>query len=99
MCYNCGCGLPDDDMGVGHALASKDGKSITDKTFSVLSEKWNLPEKEVKRISLGLLTGETEDADKLAFLESLCSEAGKSQGMSLEESKEETLKLLKQILS
>ena len=25
MCYNCGCGKPDDDMG--------DPKNITDKTF------------------------------------------------------------------
>lgn len=32
MCYNCGCGLPDDDMGVGDA-GVKDGKSITTKTF------------------------------------------------------------------
>ena len=24
MCYNCGCGLPDDDMGQGHAGETED---------------------------------------------------------------------------
>lgn len=33
MCFNCGCGLPDDDMGVGHAGLDPNGKSITTKTF------------------------------------------------------------------
>jgi hypothetical protein len=59
MCYNCGCGLADDDMGVGHAGLDPDGKSITAKTFE---------------------------------------EAAKSQGMSVEQAKKETLKLLKQEL-
>lgn len=30
MCYNCGCGMPDDDMG--------DPKNITNKTIDELSE-------------------------------------------------------------
>lgn len=33
MCYNCGCQMPNDDMGKGHAGAQPDGKSITTKTF------------------------------------------------------------------
>jgi hypothetical protein len=33
MCFNCGCGLVDDDMGVGTAGVDPDGKSITTKTF------------------------------------------------------------------
>lgn len=33
MCYNCGCGLPDDDMGKGHAGVDPNGKSITNKTI------------------------------------------------------------------
>lgn len=33
MCYNCGCGMPDDPMGQGHAGAEPEGKSITNKTF------------------------------------------------------------------
>lgn len=59
MCYNCGCGTPDDDMGQGNAGVDPNGKSITNKTFK---------------------------------------EAAKSQGMSVEEAKKETLKLLKQEL-
>ncbi len=59
MCYNCGCGMPNDDMGAGNAGVDPNGKSITDKTFE---------------------------------------EAAKSQGMSEEESKKETLKMLKKEL-
>jgi hypothetical protein len=59
MCYNCGCGLADDDMGAGNAGVDQNGKSITNKTFE---------------------------------------EAAKSQGMTVEEAKKETLKLLKQEL-
>lgn len=33
MCYNCGCGVPDDDMGGGNAGLDEGGKSITTKTF------------------------------------------------------------------
>lgn len=33
MCYNCGCGLPNDPMGQGHAAKDANGKSITDETF------------------------------------------------------------------
>ncbi|HEX8965687.1 MAG TPA: hypothetical protein VF820_04625 [Patescibacteria group bacterium] len=33
MCYNCGCGLPNDDMGQGNAGLDQNGKSITTKTF------------------------------------------------------------------
>lgn len=39
MCYNCGCGLPDDDMGQGHAGVDPNGKSITNKTFFCRSGK------------------------------------------------------------
>lgn len=60
MCYNCGCGMPDDDMGQGHAGVDPEGKSITNKTFKA---------------------------------------AAQSQGMSEEQAKEETLKLLKQTLN
>lgn len=59
MCYNCGCGMPGDDMGQGHAGVDPNGKSITNKTFE---------------------------------------EAAKSQGMTAEEAKKETLKLLKREL-
>jgi len=35
MCFNCGCGLPNDDMGQGHAGVDPKGKSITLETFKV----------------------------------------------------------------
>lgn len=98
MCYNCGCGLPDDDMGVGHALAEPNGKSLTDKSFKILSEKWNVSENEAKKITLELLTGEKNDIDLKSELNSLMDEAAKSQGMTIEESQDETIKLLKQVL-
>jgi hypothetical protein len=33
MCYNCGCGKPNDDHGKGHMGVDTNGKAITDKTF------------------------------------------------------------------
>lgn len=33
MCYNCGCKMPDNPMGAGHAGAEPTGKSITNRTF------------------------------------------------------------------
>lgn len=59
MCYNCGCGIPDDDMGHGIAGIDPNGKSITNKTFQAAAD---------------------------------------SQGMTIQQAKEETLKLLKQEL-
>lgn len=98
MCYNCGCGLTDDDMGVGHALAEPEGKSITDKTFAKLAEKWELSPDETRRLTLALLSGEVSDPEKQSQLNELMNEAAKSQGMTIEESEEETSKLLKQVV-
>lgn len=33
MCYNCGCGSPQDDHGKGHMGVDPNGKAITEKTF------------------------------------------------------------------
>ncbi|MBI5044417.1 MAG: hypothetical protein HZC02_00645 [Candidatus Levybacteria bacterium] len=38
MCYNCGCDMPDDDMGLKSAGFDVDGKSITTKTFQVAAD-------------------------------------------------------------
>jgi hypothetical protein len=38
MCYNCGCGMPDDDHGKGHAGVTPDGRAITNKTFEAAGE-------------------------------------------------------------
>lgn len=98
MCYNCGCNMPDDDMGVGHACAEPDGKSITNKTFEELSKKWSISSSDAKKLVLEMLKGENKDSEKAAFMDHLYKEAAESQGMSEEEAKKETLKLLKQTL-
>lgn len=53
MCYNCGCGVPDDDMGKGKI--SEGGASLTDEDFKLLAEKWGTSEEEVKQNVLDLL--------------------------------------------
>lgn len=55
MCYTCGCGLPDDDHGKGHAGFDPDGKAITTKTFQAAARALNLGEKEVKKNTHDLL--------------------------------------------
>ncbi len=47
MCYNCGCGKPDDDMG--------DPKNITDKTFEEAAKASKQSPKEAKKKTLELL--------------------------------------------
>jgi len=47
VCYNCGCGKPDDDMG--------DPKNITDKTFEEAAKASKQSPKEAKKKTLELL--------------------------------------------
>lgn len=47
MCYNCGCEMPDDDMGKGKL--SEGGGSLTDDDFKRLAEKWGMSEEEAKK--------------------------------------------------
>lgn len=42
MCYNCGCGQPDDDHGKGHAGVDPQGKAITTKTFQAASDAFDM---------------------------------------------------------
>ena len=55
MCYNCGCGMPDDDMGQGNAGVDPNGKSITNKTFKVAADSQGTTEEEAKKNALELL--------------------------------------------
>lgn len=48
MCYNCGCGMPADDHGKGHAGVDPDGKAITEKTFEAAARAFGMSEKESK---------------------------------------------------
>jgi len=47
MCYNCGCQMPDNDMG--------DPKNITDKTFEEAAKAADQAPEEAKRNTLELL--------------------------------------------
>jgi hypothetical protein len=47
MCYNCGCEMPDNDMG--------DPQNITDKTFEDSAKAMDQPVDEAKRNTLALL--------------------------------------------
>jgi hypothetical protein len=47
MCYNCGCGMPNNDM--------KNPKNITNKTFEEVAKIMDLSEKESKENALELL--------------------------------------------
>ncbi len=55
MCYNCGCGRPDDDMGMGNAGVDSNRKSITNKTFQAAAKSQNMTEEEAKKETLALL--------------------------------------------
>lgn len=58
MCYNCGCGLPDDDMGQGNAGVDPNGRSITDKTFEAAAKSQGMTVDEAKKQTLKLLKEE-----------------------------------------
>lgn len=55
MCYNCGCNMPDNPMGMGHAGAERDGKSITNKTLEEAGRSMKQSTDQAKRNALGLL--------------------------------------------
>lgn len=47
MCYNCGCGMPNNDMG--------NPKNITNKTFEAAAEAMDQPAKDAKKNARELL--------------------------------------------
>ena len=53
MCYNCGCGNPDDDMG------SPD--NITNQTFEKAAKAWGQSPEEAKKNALKLLKQEVKE--------------------------------------
>lgn len=60
MCYNCGCGLPNDDMGQGNAGFDQHGKSITTKTFEEAAKSQGMTTKQAMEETLKLLKKELE---------------------------------------
>ena len=55
MCYNCGCKMPDNPMGAGHAGAEPGGKSITNKTFEEAGKAMEQSADESRENALDLL--------------------------------------------
>ena len=55
MCYNCGCKMPDNPMGVGHAGAEPQGKAITNNTFEEAGKAMKESTKQSKSNALDLL--------------------------------------------
>lgn len=53
MCYNCGCGVPNDDMGKGKV--SQGGASLTEDDLKVIAEKWGMSLEETKKNIVELL--------------------------------------------
>lgn len=87
--------MPNDDMGAGHALKDPNGKSITDETFKILAEKFKKSPQEIKKSALAQLKG---DSKTKVLTDELMKNAATSQDMSIKESEQETLKLLKKEL-
>lgn len=58
MCFNCGCGLPDDDMGQGNAGVDPNGKSITNKTIKAAADSQGMSPEDAKKEMLKLLKKE-----------------------------------------
>lgn len=47
MCYNCGCGLLEDDMGKGKL--SNGGGSLTEEDIQHMAKKWQMTVEDTKR--------------------------------------------------
>ncbi len=60
MCYNCGCAMPNDDMGQGSAGFDENGKSITTKTFEEAAKSQGMTTKQAMEETLKLLKKELE---------------------------------------
>lgn len=55
MCYDCGCMMPDNPMGKGHAGAESSGKNVTNKIFSAAGKAMEISDDQSKQNALDLL--------------------------------------------
>lgn len=88
MCFNCGCGIPHDDM--GHA------DNITNHTFEHLAQKLNTSPQSAKQKVLQMLEGKIAEPDEI---KSMFTKAANAWGQSEDEARSETLKMLKKELN
>ena len=57
MCYNCGCGIPDDNMGKSDVT----GASLTDISFEEMAREWGMTVEEAKKNVYKLLKKQFEE--------------------------------------
>lgn len=62
MCYNCGCGINDDDMGKGKV--SEGGGSLTEADFEKIAKEWGMSVEDTKKNTYKLLQQEVGSKDK-----------------------------------
>jgi hypothetical protein len=95
MCYNCGCHIPDDNMG------SDD--NITDSTFKHLADHWGKSEAETKKKVFEILGKDLKDGsneiDTDHHLKEMFEKASNAWGQSIKEAKKNTHDLLKSQIS
>lgn len=89
MCFNCGCHIPDDDM--GHP------DNITISTFQALGKKVGKNLHDTQHLVHDYLEAQTNDpeAAKNADIEEMFFKASKAWGQSLAEAKKQTFSMLK----
>lgn len=87
MCYNCGCHIPDDDM--GHP------DNITISTFQTLSK--SLGVKDARENVYDYLDAQTKDPNspKNPEIEEMFEKASRAWGQSLAEAKKQVFSMLK----
>ena len=59
MCYNCGCQMPEDDMGKGNLR--KGGHSLVEQDINDMSEEWGMSVKDTKKTMIELLEKTLQD--------------------------------------
>lgn len=58
LCYNCGCEMPEDDM--GKKRVSQGGGSLTEGDFKHMADKWGMSVDDVKKNTYESLKGQLE---------------------------------------
>lgn len=89
MCYNCGCGLPDDEMG--------NPDNITNNALIHLGEHWGKSFEETQKIVYSNLEKELagESIEEDPHLTEMFEKAARAWGQTVKEAKKNTLSLLK----
>lgn len=85
MCYNCGCHIPQDNM--GH------DDNITTHTFHHLAENWKVSEMDAKKFTLNFINGEDAGGHEADIAE-MFEKASQAWGQSVDEAKKNAKDML-----